>query len=455
MANRNLTEALLTKLKEKVDSGASTEIEDLLAGLYPADIANLLEELSQQELKAIFPYLPLEKIAFSLMELEPAPRQSLVKFLTTEQLKVVLDTMYPDDAADLLGSLSIGKSKELLDLMRREDAKQVEDLLGYDEESAGGVMTTEYIAVKRTKTAGEALATVRKVASQEEMIYYIYVVDENKKLVGALSLRELITAAPEEQIINLMQPDVIKVELNLDQEEAAAIISKYDLLAAPVVNKKEQLLGIITVDDIIDVIEEEATEDIYKLGATATEAEPEVVEGSTVQRGLKRLPWLIILLFASMLSGSVIGGFTEAISSLVALTFFIPTLIGTGGNAGTQSLAVAVRSLATGRLEAGKIAQHVIREVKIGLIIALLCGLAIGLISFAWQGTYILGVIVGTAMSCTILMATFLGTIIPIIINYLGADPAVAAGPFITTLVDVSGLLIYFGLAQLFLIYLT
>ncbi|GAB6100262.1 magnesium transporter [Halanaerocella petrolearia] len=447
-------EQLLAELRGKIELEADSKIKNFLAKLYPADIAELLEDLSTAELRFVLPCLPLEKIAFSLTEIDATSKRILLNFLEAKQLKVILDNMYADDIADLLGSISIGKSKELLRLMKQDDAQQIQDLLGYDEESAGGIMTTEYIAVKESKTAGEALNTVRRVATEAEMIYYIYIVDKKQRLVGVLSMRELITADPDREIKSLMQKKVIHVQVDLDQEEIAQVISKYDLLAVPVVNSKDQLLGIITVDDILDVIEEEATEDIYKMAAT-TEVDLDTSRDTILQGAFKRLPWLTILLFASMLSGTVIGSFSDALSSVVALSFFIPTLTGTGGNAGTQSLAVVVRGLATGDIEPKEIGKYLWNELKVGVLTALFCGLIIGIVAFFWQGSYMLGVVVGLAMFCTIITATLAGTIIPFIINYFGADPAVAAGPFITTLIDVSGLFIYFSLARVFLEYLT
>ncbi|GAB6138327.1 magnesium transporter [Halanaerobaculum tunisiense] len=447
------TEKLLVELKEKIAAEAETKVEIFLADLYPADIAELLKELSTAETRFVLPYLPLQKIAFSLTELDPSTRRDLLNFLEAKQLRVILDNMYADDIADLIEVISIGKSKELLELMKQEDAQQIQDLLGYDEESAGGIMTTEYIAIKEDKTAQQALATIRKVATKAEMIYYLYVVNSNQKLVGVMSMRELITADPTAQITDLMQEQVIDVPLDLDQEEVANIISKYDLLAIPVVNEEQQLLGIITVDDALDVIEEEATEDIYKMAATE-ERELDAKYETILGRAFKRLPWLTILLFASMLSGTVIGNFSSAISSVVALTFFIPTLTGTGGNAGTQSLAIVVRGLGTGDIDPQEIGLYLWNEFKVGGVTALWCGLIIGLVATLWQASYMLGIVVGVAMFCTILWATIVGTIMPFLINYLGADPAVAAGPFITTLIDVSGLFIYFSLAKLFIEYL-
>ena len=447
------TEDVVSRVQQAVDKKNKSKIKKIFSQLYPADMAELAAQLSSEELKFIIPIISLEKLAFSFSDLDTKTRNVLLNFLTPQQLKVVLNEMYSDDVADLLGELTIGQSKELLKLMKNKDAQQIQKLLGYDEESAGGIMTTEYLAVKDNKNVNEALNKIRDIATRAEMIYYIYIVNSNKELLGVISMRELITASPQTKLREIMHRKVIKALVNMDQEEVANQMSKYDLLAIPVVNQHDQLLGIITVDDALDVIEEEATEDIYKMAATS-EFEITAAEEGIISGVLKRLPWLIILLFASMLSGTVIGTFSESLSEVVALAFFIPTLTGTGGNAGTQSLAIVVRGLATGDLDRDKMFNHLFREVRVGAVTALACGIIISLIAFLWQGTYFIGLVVGLAMFFTIVSATLVGTTTPFIIDYLGADPAVAAGPFITTLIDVSGLFIYFSLAKVLLQYL-
>jgi magnesium transporter len=278
-----------------------------------------------------------------------------------------------------------------------------------------------------------------------ETKYYIYVINHRKELVGVLSVRQLLGAQPQTRLQEIMNENVIKVNINLDQEKVASVLSKYDLLAVPVLNKHKQLMGIVTVDDALDVIEEEATEDIYKMSATS-----DIDEIGGVWQGVKkRIPWLLILLIGDLLSGSVISGFEHSLQAVVALAFFIPVLMDMGGNVGTQSLTVVVRGLATGELRFSDFWSHLWQEVKVGFIIAAVIGLSISTITFVWQGNPFLGFIVGFSMFTTLLTAVTAGTSIPFIMKWLGADPAVAAGPFITTIIDVSGLLIYFTIATL------
>ncbi len=442
------------KIRRMIKRDKKLVIKRKLKSLYPADLVELINELSKDEIGVIINSIPLKNLALELTELNFESKQVLLNLLQPEGLRIILDSMAADDLADLLGSLSIGKSKELLDLMKKEDAKKIQNLLGYDEESAGGIMTTEYIAIRETKTVQEALDKIRDIATKAEMIYYIYIVNQTNQLVGVLSMRELITTNPGQQIKKIMHEKIIDVKVDVDQEEVAKYISKYDLLAIPVVNYNEQLLGIITVDDIIDVIEEEATEDIYKMAAT-TEIDLDSRKNMIMGAALKRLPWLTVLLFASMLSGTVIDIFSTTISSVVALTFFMPTLSGTGGNAATQALAIVVRGLATGDVDSEDIFEHLFNEIKIGILVAVTCGLIIGVVALIWQGNVVLGLVVGLAMMCSILTATIVGTTVPFIVNKVGIDPAVAAGPFITTVIDASSLFIYFSLAKLFLYYLT
>ncbi|MBM7623165.1 magnesium transporter [Sporohalobacter salinus] len=447
-----MEEVMADKIKELIAQGNEKLLQQKVDELYPADLAEILVDTTTKETKILVKLIEEEKLADVLAEVDYEVEKKLLTFLSNNRLTHILDEMYSDDVADLLGALNIGQTKELLTLMKEEKAEQIQHLLGYDEESAGGRMTTEYIAMKQEKTVEESIQKLRDIAPEAEMVYYVYVVDEKQELKGVLSMRELIAAPPEKKIKDIMHEQVITVNVSLDQEEVARLISKYDLLAVPVVNNRGLLLGIITFDDILDVIEEEATEDMHRMAGNVeldVEHRGEIINGV-----IKRLPWLIILLFASLLSANVLEFFEGVLSSVVILTFFMPTLAGTGGNAATQSLAVVVRGLGTGDIRTREILEYLGNELKVGVLIALACGLIIGTVAFLWQGNYMLGVVVGLAMIGNIITATIVGTTMPFIINYLGADPAVAAGPFITTLIDVFGYFIYFSLAKLFINYL-
>jgi magnesium transporter len=441
---------IILKFKRLIADDKIPLLREKIEDFYPVDLLEILEQLEDGEIEVLVDLIAAEKLADILAEADYDTEYKLLQFLDNERLSNILDVMYSDDVTDLLGALSIGQAKSFLNLMKEEEAEQIQRLLGYDEESAGGIMTTEYIAMKQGKTVAEAIKKLRDIAPSAEMIYYIYVINRKRELVGVLSMRELIASPPDKKLSELMHSQVITVDLNKDQEEVAKVISKYDLLAVPVVNKEGLLLGIITFDDILDVIEEEATEDMYKMAAT-TELEFKEDKSVILNGTLKRLPWLVILLFGDLLSGTVIRNFEGALESVVALAFFIPVLMDMGGNVGTQSLTMVVRGLATGNISKKNIKEHLFNEIRVGFLLASILGTLIALLAILWQGNPMLGLVVGLAMFCTLLTAVIGGTAIPFIINLLGADPAVAAGPFITTLVDVSGLFIYFTLATIFL----
>ncbi len=431
------------KIEEYLPENFSS-LNDFWKRAYPADIAEFLLNLPLSEKKYILEKISIEQLSDTVRDLDYETSNYIAKYYSPEQLEKILSNMYPDDAVDFLGTMPIGKTKEILGRLKKTEANELQRLLGYEEESAGGLMNTDYIAFYADNKVSQVLDKLRELVSEPEMIYYIYVISRTKELLGVLSVRQILTVKPDTQLREIMNENVINVSVNMDQEEVAGILSKYDLLAVPVINKQGKLVGIITVDDAIDVLEEEATEDIYKMNITADIYD---IRGGIVQAVKKRLPWLLILLIGDLLSGSVIQGFEASLQAIVALAIFIPVLMDMGGNVGTQSLTVVVRSLATGDLHNSNFWSHLWNEIKVGLIMAVVLGSILSVIVFFWHGNPLLGLVVGVSMFVTMLTAITLGTSIPFILNTLGTDPAIAAGPFITTLVDISGLFIYFTLA--------
>lgn len=431
------------KIKDYLPDGYN-DLEVFFDEAYPADIADFLMSLDSEEKEYILKNKTNISLIVDIISYFDYENQNIVaKLMSEENLSTILSRIYADDAVDFLGSMPVGKVKKILNLMKDQKASELQSLLGYDYESAGGLMTTEYLAFYNDMTADMVLQKLRKISPDGEMIYYIYVISRKKELLGVLSVRQLLAAQPDENLKDLMTENVIKVGINLDQEEVAHVFAKYDLLAIPVVNKRNQLMGIITVDDAIDVIEDEATEDIYKMAATGD------IHGGLLAAVKKRIPWLLILLVGDLLSGSVIKNFEDSLQVVVALAFFIPVLMDMGGNVGTQSLTVVVRGLATGELHFANFWRHLWQEVKVGFVMAVVLGSMLSLIAFLWQGNPLLGLIVGGSMFMTLLTAVTAGTSIPFIMEAFGADPAVAAGPFITTLIDISGLFIYFTMATI------
>ena len=428
---------------------------ELKAGAHPSDLLDLVEELEPEEKAKLIERLSEEDASLLFEEMEDFEQADIFRLLDRDQAVNIVKNLASDDAADLIGELSSEEAQEILHIIK-EDEEQADfgDLLKYPEESAGGIMTTEYISLPEDIPVEEAISRLREIAPEAETIYYVFVVDQEGRLIGVLSLRDLIAASDGTLLKNIMRRNVISVNAALDQEEVARIVSKYDLLAVPVVDEEERMLGIITVDDVIDVMEQEATEDIYRL-AGASEVEGMELTKASVSKVVRlRLPWLFISMAGGVLSGTVIGGFESTLEAIVMLAVFIPVVMGMGGNVGTQSSTIFVRGLATGAIEKTEVWSYLLREIRIGLVMGAFCGFIISITAYIWQGNPYLGLVVGISMLVTITTAAILGTLVPMLCNMVHIDPAITAGPFVTTIKDVTGLLIYFSVATTFLEYL-
>ncbi|MEG6614824.1 magnesium transporter [Peptococcaceae bacterium 1198_IL3148] len=427
------------------------KLRQCLEELHAADIAEFLPQLPLPQRIKILRLVEHSKAAAILFELDRDLLPPLLEGLGPKRTADIMSQMFTDDAADLLGELPEEQQNKLLGLMKAAEAEDIRDLLSYDVDTAGGLMATEYVDVRKDFTANQAIERLRRIAPGAETVYYVYVTNDDEQLVGVISLRELIIADPEEKIENIMRTQVVSVHVRTDQEEVAKLVSKYDMLAVPVVNNDKQLLGIITFDDIIDVIEEEATEDMMRLAGNI-EPEGQDLESSFWRRAGNRLPWLIGLLFGELVAGNVIHGFSATLEHITALAFFITAMAGGPGNAATQSLTVVVRGLATGQIDKSKIWSVVWKETQVGILVGLTCGLTLAVMAYIWQGSPTLGLVVGLSMTFSITTATVLGSLVPVVISRLGVDPAMASGPFIATLMDITSMMIYFGLATMFLI---
>jgi magnesium transporter len=421
-------------------------------GFHPSDLADLVDELTDQQKKELFELLSDEEAALIIQEMEEFDQVSLLRLLTRHRASAILKEMAIDDAADLVGELSPEEARDLLALIG-EEAEEIRGLLKYPEDTAGGIMTTDFIALPEYIPVEEAISRLREVAPEAEIIYYVYVVDSGTRLSGVLSLRDLIAAEDGTLLKDIMIRNIISVPADMDQEEVARLVSRYDLLAVPVIDEEQRLLGIITVDDILDVIEEEATEDIYLLGGTG-EVEGDLLDASVLSMAQKRLPWLVICLLGGILSGSVIGSFENTLRSVVTFAVFIPVIMDMGGNVATQTSTLFVRGLATEEIREKDVWRYFLREVKVGLSIGAINGVLIAVIASLWQGIPLLGLAVGISMFTTITIAALIGTLVPIFFNHYGFDPALSSGPIVTTIKDVTGLLIYFWIASLFLPYI-
>jgi len=322
-------------------------------------------------------------------------------------------------------------------------------LLSYKDDTAGGIMTTEFIAIPYNISVDKAIKALRENAVNAETVYYVYVINLKNQLMGVISLRELIIASQDLMVSEVMKRNIISVNVNDDQEEVAKVVARYDFLAVPVVDDKNHLLGIITVDDVIDVIHEEAEEDIYKMaGVSGLEDDINAKLTSTLS---SRLPWLFVTLLGGFISGNVLSAFSNQLDKMVVLTFFIPLLAGMGGNVGTQSSTVTVRGIATGFINKETVRKTITRELMIGVLIGGIMGSMVAILAYFWQYNMKLGIVVGLSMMANIFTAATMGTLVPLFFKRVGIDPAVASAPFITTAIDVLGLIIYSTLASILL----
>lgn len=438
-------DATLTQVREALAEGDWDRAVALVEALRPPDQADLFGELPPTEQDQLLPRLDLEDSADILEELEEEEAAEIAARLEAEELARILDEMEPDEAADLLGDIPPERVAEVMAAM--EEAEEVRPLLIHADESAGGLMTSAKVTLHKEMTAEEAIAYLRAVAPESEDVYYLFVVDEDVRLVGVVSLRQLVIAPPHTRIEEIMDPDVIHVRADADQEEAARLMARYDLLALPVVDGEGHLLGLITHDDLVEVLEEEATEDIYRLGASEPLDEP-YLDASILHIVRKRVGWLLLLFVTETFTGSVLRLFESELAEAVALAFFVPLLIGTGGNAGSQVSSMVIRALALGEVRFRDLVQVVWREIRVSLLL----GLAMGLVGFiralTWGSPVSLGMTVGISLMAIVLWSAIIGAALPILASRLRIDPAVVSGPAMSTLVDATGLVIYFFIAR-------
>ncbi|MBS3939062.1 MAG: magnesium transporter [Peptococcaceae bacterium] len=446
-------ENILQEIKAAITHGRLSVLDRLVEGMQPADLAELLPHLDLSGQVILFLRLSHEVGARVFEHLEPRIQQPLLAELDPAKATEILDEMSSDDITDFIGELNPAEAQAVLSLMPFDEAKEIKELLVYPENTAGGLMTTEFLSLDQHQTTDEAVASLRQTAESKSSLYYVYVTSQ-ERLVGVVSLRQLLFATPTSTLQSIMEDNLITVTPEADQEDVAKIVSKYDLLAVPVVDACQNLLGIITVDDILDVLQEEATEDIYRSRGASGMENIDPVAAPVLKKVAQRLPWLVITLFAGLLSGSIVGAYAEAIQTVVILALFIPVIMDMGGNAATQASTVFVRGLATGEIEKREQWGYFAQEVKVGFAMATVCGITIGIVVAIWQQLPILGFVVGTAMFATVTVGTIVGTLIPLLFTRLGLDPAYGSGPMVTSIKDATGLLIFFSIASLFLEHL-
>ena len=440
---KELSEKIIRLLEEK----KVQELKEIINDLYPTEFTELTDYLPLEQTIEIFKlFKDDERIAELLSELSSELQASIMEALGKEKASDILEEMDTDDAADFLGEIAPHESRKLLDLMPKEEAEEIEELLKYEENTAGSIMNNEFVSLPEDLTAEEAINKIRELSPEAEMVYYIYIVDIREKLIGVISLRDLIMANPKAKISEFMEEDVVSVLDTEDQESVAKKMADYDFLALPVTEKRGILVGIITVDDIIDIMREEVTEDIHKMVGSSEAYEDKLIKASPLTRAKARLPWLFVCMLGEIFSGSVIKFHSETLQAVVAMAFFIPIIMAMGGNVGAQSSTIAVRGLATGQLRIDELWYNIWTETKVGSLIGIITGIIIALVALVWQDNYVLGLVIGLSLCLTMITAATVGTLLPLIFTKIKIDPAISAGPFITTIVDVGSLLIYFSL---------
>lgn len=442
-------------LFEAVSNNEIEKFRDLFLPLHERDQLNLFHLLYPKNKKKISEFLIPEEFAEIFEWMDIRDQKDAVKYLPREYIISVFNDLPSDTLATFvyLNNHSDTNINEILNQIDSEKHKQVQELLSYEQETAGSIMTKEYLFLYEENTSEEVVERIRRYAEEVETIYYLYVVDRNHQLVGVLSLRDLLLAHKETPIKEIMNSFVLSVPVGMDQEEVADLMGEYDLIAMPVVSHDERLVGIITVDDIMDVMEFESDEDFSDFAGVSYSSE-EREEMTPLEAAKQRSPWIILLLFLSMFTGGLISRFEETLAAVVSLAAFIPLIMDSSGNVGTQSLAVAIRNMENEEEDSFHLWTTIKNEAEIGSIIGIFSGLSIFLLIGLFYQDFVLAFVVGLSILFAIIISSVVGTLIPVLIKKLNFDPAVASGPFITTINDMTGLMIYLGVATLLLNYL-
>lgn len=447
-----ILEKTLTKL---LGEKKYTSLRDILITMNPSDIASVFETLDEDRIPLLFRLLPKELAAETFVEMEPDNQELLIRGFSDSELKEIVDELYLDDAVDLVEEMPANVVRRILAQADPDTRKSINELLRYPENSAGSIMTTEYVTLRPAMTVGEAILRIRRTGVDKETIYTCYVTN-NRSLVGLVTVKDLLLAEDDDiPVQNIMKTHVISLNTMTDQEEAARMFAKYNFLAMPVVDTENRMVGIVTFDDAMDVMEEEATEDIEIMGGMSP-SEKSYTRATVWDLFKQRIPWLLLLMVSATFTGMIITSFENALAAQVALTAFIPMLMDTGGNTGSQSSVTVIRSISLGELEFRDLPRVVWKEIRTavlcGIVLAVVCFVKILLVDKLLLGnvniTVWVDLVVSATLAITVLLAKAVGCTLPMVAKKLGFDPAVMASPFITTIVDAMSLLVYFGIAK-------
>lgn len=442
-----LRELLKPEIKELLASKDWRILKEILSEWAAQDIVDLLDSIDATDRVIVFRILPRDLAADVFSELKSSQQRSLLRHMSNEHIREIFMGLTPDDRTDVFEELPARVTKRLLNLLPPEERKEAMQLLGYPEDSVGRLMTPDFVAIRPSWTVAQALENIRKFGRDAETVNIVFVVDEKWHLLDDITLRKLILSDPSEKVENLMNREFYSISASLDQEEAVKTMKKYNLIVLPVVDSQNVLLGVITVDDVIDVYEDEVTEDIHK-GASVIPFEVNYTTASVSSLFRKRIIWLSILAMAGFVSGNVISAFAETLGTVIILAFFIPVLLGTGGNTGTQSATLIIRALVTGDLTPKKWFNVVKKELLVGLFLGFSLGCVLYMWSYAWKGERLVSVVIGLSAIGIIVWANLLGSLLPIILRKMHLDPAIVSSPLISTIMDTSGLFIYFSIAM-------
>lgn len=438
------------QLLELLLSGSDDKLNKEIEHIHPADILDLIHE-DEENGKKILSRLPDFFVADLIDEEEEEDKYEILKSLSDNQQSEVLKEMSSDELTDLVGTLEEDEAEAVMDLMSEEDRKDVTQLLSYDPDTAGGIMAKEFIAIWENKTVGKTFEYLQSMADEIQSSFYLFVTDRNSILKGVISLRDLVSTPFDTYVSEITNPHVISIDVNMDQEEVAHVFEKYGFVTMPVVDENQKMLGIITVDDIMEIIQEENTEDIHQLGGLSKE---ERVDGSLLQSIRSRLPWLLVNLATAMLAAFVVSTFEETIAQVVSLAAIMPIVTGMGGNAGTQSLTIIVRGIALGELTGDNATRIFFKELFVGLINGIVFGIIMTIYGYIFENNLMFGLVTGAAMLLNMAFATMAGYFVPLILKKLNIDPALASAVFVTTVTDVLGFFFFLGLATVFISYL-
>ena len=445
---------LLEQIEDLIQRKRYAQLRDLLLPLEAADIAALCSELDEERLPLVFRLLPKELAAEVFVELDSDEQEMLIRGFSNTELKEVLDELYLDDTVDIVEEMPANVVKRILKHSDPETRKSINDILKYPDDSAGSIMTTEFVDLKATMTVGDALKRIRRTGPDKETINICYVIDDGRHLIGLLSIRTLLLAEEDDVIGDIMETHIISVQTLDDQESVARMLSKYDFLALPVVDTENRLVGIVTVDDAMDVLQEEVTEDIEKMAAILPSDKPYLKTGP-FETFKARIPWLLLLMVSATFTGQIISSFENALAAAAVLTAYIPMLMDTGGNCGSQASVSVIRGISLNEIEFSDLFQVIWKELRVAVI----CGGALAACNFVKLMlvdrllfhnpiTIPVALVICGTMVCTVLCAKLVGCTLPMLAKLVGFDPAVMASPFITTIVDAISLLIYFQFAS-------